>query len=62
MVYCAAFDCNVNIVRINKTKVTCSWYIYDSILWSDRPATLITSASEHNGHRDLGPNDCVMST
>ena len=34
----------------------------DSILWRVRPATLVTSASEHNGHSDLGPNDCVAST
>ena len=34
----------------------------NSILWRVRPATLVTSASEHNGHSDLGPNDCVAST
>ena len=34
----------------------------DSILWRVRPATLVTSTSEHNGHSDLGPNDCVVST
>ena len=34
----------------------------DSILWRVRPATLVTSASEHNGHSDLGPSDCVAST
>ena len=34
----------------------------DSILWRVRTATLVTSASEHNGHKDIGPNDCVAST
>ena len=34
----------------------------DSILWRLRSATLVTSASEHNGHSDLGPDDCVPST
>ena len=34
----------------------------DSIFWIVRPATLVTSASVHNGHSDLGPNDCVAST
>ena len=34
----------------------------DSILWRVRPATVVTPASEHKGHRDLGPNDCVPST
>ena len=34
----------------------------DSILWKVWPATLVTLASEHNGHIDLGPNDCVAST
>ena len=34
----------------------------DSILWRVWPATLLTSASEHNGHSDLGPNDCVANT
>ena len=32
----------------------------DNILWSLRPATLVTS--EHSGHDDLGPNDCVSNT
>ncbi|KAI0241161.1 hypothetical protein LSAT2_000921 [Lamellibrachia satsuma] len=31
----------------------------DSILLRDRPATLVTSASEHS---DFGPNDCVANT
>ena len=26
----------------------------DSVLWRVRPATLVTSVSEHNGHSDLG--------
>ena len=34
----------------------------DSIVWRVRRATLVTSASEHNEHSDLGPNDCVAST
>ena len=34
----------------------------ESIFWRVRPATLVTSASEHNGHSDLGLNDCVEST
>ena len=34
----------------------------DSILWRIQPATLVTSASEHNRHSDLGPNDFVVST
>ena len=27
----------------------------DSVLWRVQPATLITSASEHSGHSDVGP-------
>ena len=34
----------------------------NSILWRVQPSTLVTSASEHNGHSDLGPSDCVAST
>ena len=34
----------------------------DSILWRVWPATLVTLASEHNGHNDFGPNDCLAST
>ena len=34
----------------------------DSIFWRVWPATLVTSALEHNRHGDLGPNDCVAST
>ena len=34
----------------------------DSIFWRVRPATLVASASEHNGHNDLGPNDSLVST
>ena len=34
----------------------------DSIVWRVRPATQVTSASEHKGHSDLGPDDCVAST
>ena len=30
----------------------------DSILLRDRPATLVTSASEHS---DFGPNDCISN-
>ena len=33
----------------------------DSILWRVRPATLVASASEHNGHSDLSSDDCVAS-
>ena len=34
----------------------------DNILWRRRTATLLTSASEHNGHSGLGPNNCVPIT
>ena len=31
----------------------------DSIFWRLWPAAMVTSASEQNGHSDLGPNDCT---
>ena len=34
----------------------------DSNLWRIWPATLVTSASEHNGHSDFGSNDCLART
>ena len=34
----------------------------DSILSRVRPATLVTLASEHNGHSDLDPINCVANT
>ena len=34
----------------------------DSILWRVWPGTMATSASQHNGQSDLGPNDCVANT
>ena len=37
-------------------------HVGSSIFWRVRPATLVTSASEHNGHSDLCSNDCVAST
>ena len=33
----------------------------DSIFWRVQPATLVTSASEHNGHSDLGTNKRLCS-